>query len=285
MIVGAPKAGTTSLCHYLSEHPQVFMSNPKEVNYFSKKEIELQGLYYNDFRVKNLKEYNKLFESVVDEKAVGEGSVSYLFYPQTPYKIKATIPNIKIIILLRCPVERSYSHYLMDYRMGLVDLPFEDIVFRRGENKNIDLFYQQYVELGFYYEQVKRYLDIFGYEKVKICLQDDLRIDANKIISDLYDFLGIDKSFVPDFKRNHNSYLMPKNKIIHKIYASKIIRSLMSQVFSDVLKEKIKDFFFERKIKPKVNKKVKIYLRDLYKNDIHKLEYLIGNDLSNWYKQ
>ena len=143
IIVGAPKAGTTSLYHYLSEHPQVFMSDPKEVNFFSKEEIEAQGLYYQDFKAKDLNSYEKLFNEGIGKKAVGEGSVSYLFYPDTPAKIKASIPEVKIIILLRNPVERGYSHYLMDYRMGLTDLSYEEIVYKTSSHKNLNLYYQQ----------------------------------------------------------------------------------------------------------------------------------------------
>lgn len=285
IIVGAPKAGTTSLYHYLSEHPQVFMSDPKEVNFFSRDEIEAQGLYYDSFRAKNRSEYENLFAKVTDEKAVGEGSVSYLFYPQTPAKIKGTIPDVKIIILLRDPVERGFSHYLMDYRMGLVDLPFEQIIHKTVKHKNLDLYYQQYVELGFYYEQVKRYLDLFGKEQVKIYLQEDLRSNTEGVILDLYDFLGIDKSFMPNVEREHNAFSMPKNRLIHKLYASNAMRSMVSALFPDAFKETVKNLFFERKQKPKLDAKTKEYLKGLYKNDVQKLERLIGRNLPFWYKE
>lgn len=282
IIVGAPKAGTTSLYHYLSEHPQVFMSEPKEVNYFSREEIEAQGLYYDSFKAKTLSEYEQLFASVTDEKAVGEGSVSYLFYTQTPAKIKAAIPDVKIIILLRDPVERAFSHYLMDYRMGLVDLPFEEIVYKKGNNKRLDLYYQQYVELGLYHEQVKRYFDLFGEKQVKIYLQEDLRSNTEGVILDLYDFLGIDKSFMPNVEKEHNAFSMPKNRLIYKLYASNIVRSIVSTLFPDAFKEVVKNLFFERKQKPKLDAKTKEYLRSLYKNDVQKLEQLIRRDLSKW---
>ncbi len=285
LIVGAPKAGTTSLYHYLSEHPQVFMSEPKEVNYFSKCEMAAQGLYYNAFKTKNLTEYKKLFVDASDEKAVGEGSVSYLFYPETPTKIKETLPNVKIIILLRSPVDRGYSHYLMDFRMGLTNLFYEEIVYKTSKHKNLNLYYQQFVELGLYYEQVKRYLDIFGKEQVKIYLQEDLRIESEKIILDLYNFLDIDSSFMVDTTQEHNAFSMPKNKLIHKLYASHTIRFITKTIFSNTVKEKVKNLFFERKKKPKLNQKLRADLTKIYKEDIQKLEKLIDRDLSVWYKE
>jgi len=285
IIVGAPKAGTTSLYHYLSEHPEVFMSEPKEVNYFSKIEIEQQGLYYQDFKAKDLKSYEAIFNSVSNEIAIGEGSVSYLFYPETPKKIKATIPDVKIIILLRDPIERAHSHYLMDFRMGLVNLSFEEIVYKTSDHKKIDLFYQQYIELGLYYKQIKRYIDTFGNAQIKIFLQEDLKNNTEKVIFDLYSFLDIDNSIIIDTNQQHNAFSMPKNKVIHQLYSSYIIRSLIKTIFTEKIKEKIKNIFFERKKKPKLNYKTKEYLQKIYFEDIKKLESLINQDLSQWYKE
>ncbi len=285
IIVGAPKAGTTSLYHYLSEHPQIFMSTPKEVNYFSKEEIEGQGLYYKDFKANDFVEYESLFTGVSDERAIGEGSVSYLFYPETPKKIKKALPNVKIIILLREPVSRGFSHYLMDYRLGLVDASFEEIVFKRCTHKTSHLYFQQYVELGLYFEQVKRYLSTFGNNKVKIYLQDDLRQDPKKMFNDLFEFLEIDNVIIPNIDRQHNVFSMPRNGLIHSLYASPIIRSTISRIFPEVAKEKIRDVFFERKKKPELEKKSRQHLIDYFQKDIQQLERLIERDLSHWYRK
>jgi len=283
IIAGAPKAGTTSLYHYLSEHPQVFMSEPKEVNYFSKEEILQQGLYYKDFKAKDLQEYEQLFETVTDEKAIGEGSVSYLFYPKTPKKIKECIPNVKIIMILRSPLERGYSHYLMDYRLGLVDLTYEDIVYKKSNHKYRDLYYQQYVEVGLYYAQVKRYLDLFDKKQIKIYFQEDLREDTNIIIDDLYKFLNIAKTFTTDTDKQHNAFSMPKNKIIKKLYSSHSIRTTLSKIFPQFLKDFLLNNLFERNKKPVLNNEIKAYLLSIYKPDIQKLEKLLGKNLSHWY--
>lgn len=283
IIVGAPKAGTTSLYHYLSEHPQVFMSDPKEVNYFSGEEIESQSLYYNYNKTNSFEEYKELFVDASAEKAIGEGSVSYLFYPKTPQKIKDVLPDVKTIILLRNPLERGYSHYLMDYRLGLVDLTYDELVYKSKTHKNLDLYYQQYVELGLYYEQVKRYLDIFGKEQVKIYLQEDLRNNQDQVIDDLYSYLNIDKSFSPNMDKEHNAFSLPKNRLIHKIYSSYMIRTLLSKLFPSSAKEFLLNMFFERSKKPEMNPKTKEYLLNLYKPDIINLEKLIDRDLSSWY--
>ena len=189
IIVGAPKAGTTSLCNYLSEHDEIFMSTPKELNFFSHNEIIKQNLYYKDFYVACLEEYESHFDKAVKKKAVGEGSVSYLFYPQTPIKIHKIIPDVKIIIMLRDPSERAISHYLMDVKLGLVKKCLKQIYLEKDNN---NLYYQQYIKLGLYAEQVKRYIDVFGNSKVKIILQEDLASMGSQILREIYRFIDDD---------------------------------------------------------------------------------------------
>ena len=87
-IVGAPKAGTTSLYHYLNEHPEIVMSSQKETDFFSDESLQKQGLYYGKNRISTMEQYHALFENY-ENKVVGEASVSYLFYEDVPKKIKA----------------------------------------------------------------------------------------------------------------------------------------------------------------------------------------------------
>ena len=159
-IVGAPKAGTTSLYYYLNEHPEIEMSTQKETDFFSDSAIQKQGLYYGENRINTLEKYHNLFPTT-QEKKYGEASVSYLFYEDVPEKIKAYNSKGKIIIMLRNLVDRAFSHYLMDYRLGLISSTLEEVIECKSYNKKSKLFYQQYIELGLYFKQVKRYLEIY----------------------------------------------------------------------------------------------------------------------------
>ena len=149
-IVGAPKAGTTSLYAYLSMHPEVFMpSTIKEPDYFSHKAILAQNLYYNTTHVTNLEEYLDLFSLANGEKAIGEASVSYLYYQEAARNLYDFNPEARIIIILREPVERAFSHYLMDARLGLIKATFDDIVFEKLSGQPYaDMYYQQVVSFG-----------------------------------------------------------------------------------------------------------------------------------------
>ena len=284
IIVGAAKSGTTSLYHYISSHPNLYMSIPKEINFFSSQEINKQNLYYNYHSVDSLDEYKKYFQKAKNSSVIGEGSVSYLFYPSVPERIKELLPDVKILILLRSPVERAFSHYLMDYRMGLINCSFEDVVYRRSTDKKINLFFQQYIELGLYHDQVKRYLDVFGRERVKILLQEDLRNLKDKTMKDIFDFLDVDVSYEPDMSQEYNSFSMPKNAFVKKLYSSYFNRVLVGRLFSDTLKKKLKKILFQIKVKPTIEPETSFYLHRLYEKDIHNLEGLIARDLSSWKK-
>ena len=173
-IVGAPKAGTTSLHYYLNEHPEILMSSVKEPDFFLEKEIDDLGLYYGTTRIETSDKYHNLFSDKKDEEIFGESSVSYLYYPEVPKRIKEYNTEAKIIIMLRNPVDRAFSHYLMDFKLGLLSDKFEDVF-----NKKEGLKFQQYFLLGNYYEQVKRYFDKFSKENVHIIWYSDFKTSCS----------------------------------------------------------------------------------------------------------
>ena len=281
-IVGTPKAGTTSLYFYLEEHPEIFMSPIKETNYFSYDEIKEQGLYYNEEHVRTLDEYMNQFAGVTQQKAIGEASVSYLFYPSVPGKIKAFNQDGRIIMILRNPIDRGFSHYLMDKRLGFVKSSLKDIVDRKDKSPQNDLYYQQYVSLGCYYDQVKRYIDIFGRDKVKIFLYEDVVKNINGVVKDVYNFLEVDADYTANTNKKHNTFLAPKNPLIEKLYASKYFRVMVKKMFGDGLQAWIKNTFFQKEKKPALDPQLKASMLEIFKNDILNTSELIGRDLSKW---
>lgn len=284
-IVGAPKAGTTSLYYYLKRHPEVFMSSIKEPNYFSYDETIKQNLYHKEKGVGTLEEYLELFASANGRhKAVGEASVSYLFYPSVAAKIKEMVPDAKIIMSLRNPVDRAFSHYYMEHKLGYVNVPLEDIVNKKSKHKYAHLWYQQYVELGLYYEQVKRYLDIFGKDNVRIFIYDELSENMEGMILNVFDYLGIDRSYIPELEGKYNTYSTPRNTFFHAIYAQKNLRSLARKIIPDDKVELIKNLFLTRRKKPDKHDETVDLMHEIYKPDIIQLEKLLNKDLSRWYE-
>ena len=284
-IIGAPKAGTTSLYHYLKNHPDIYMSPVKEPNYFSYADIVTQKLYYHECGIESLQGYEKLFAGVNRHKAIGEASVSYLYYPDVALRIKNTITDAKILILLRNPVDRSFSHFLMDQRLCYINLSFENVVRKVVRHPNLELYCQQYVELGLYHEQVKRYIDIFGEDQVKIVLTEDMKEDTAKVLHSVFEYLGVKNQPPADKDRKHNVYKKPRNNIVGRFYASKKLRSMLKFLFPAFITERIKNNIFVKEDKPALSEDTRAYLTGLFANDVKKLESLIGRDLSHWYEK
>ena len=281
-IVGAPKAGTTSLYHYLSEHPEVFMSREKETDFFSNEELKELSSYYKSKSVASLDAYKLQFEGATDAKILGEGSVSYLYYPKVPVKIKEYNPSSKIIIMLRHPVDRAYSHYLMDYRMGLIDVSFEEVMNGKGIEAN-KVFYQQCIELGFYYAQVKRYLDVFGTSNVHLIEYESFKSNTSEEMQKVFEFIDIDLIFSPNINKVHNRFLMPSNNYLKKLYAQVWLRKVLVFILPNNVVEKVKGVFFKQS-KPKLSSVLRNQLLEIYAEDISQLEKMLNLDLSEWRK-
>lgn len=282
-IVGAPKSGTTSLYHYLSKHPQVEMSSQKEPDYFSDKAIHEQGMYYAKNRVDTLDKYESLFvqkESVV----YGEASVSYLFYENVAEDIKKYNPNAKIIIMLRDPIERAFSHYLMDYRLGLISDSFENVLAKISKHKNAHLFYQQYIEVSKYAKQIQRYLDFFKKENILFIDYEDFKKNVSKTVDQVYNFLNISSEFVADINTKHNTFIMPKNKIIRLIYSFVFLRKILIFLFPVYLVKNISVLLFKSDKKPELLKETRSLLSIIFNDDIKKMEEVLAKNYSKWIK-
>jgi len=282
-IVGAPKAGTTSLYHYLDEHPEIEMSSKKEPDYFSDKPIQEQGMYYGKNRINTLDKYESLFaqkEGVI----YGEGSVSYLFYENVAEDIKKYNPNAKIIIMLRNPVDRAFSHYLMDYRLGLVSNSFEEIINKKSKYKSAHLFYQQYIEVSEYAKQIQRYCNVFSTDNLLLIDYEDFKGDVVGTVDLVYNFLKVSTEFVADVNTKHNTFTMPKNKGIRFIYSFVFLRKTLTFIFPKSLVKNIKGLLFKADKKPKLLEETRNQLKQFFSDDVRELGGVLGKDYSKWTK-
>ena len=295
LIVGAQKSGTTSLYNYLKQHFEIFMPDKlKEPKFFVaplfKKINHDQPLWANfmDTIIFEWQDYLKLFENVQKEKAIGESSVTYLYYYETAIiLIKKYLGNTKIIMSLRNPIDRAFSGYLHSRRDNRENLSFEDALKEENKRKRqkwIPLYH--YISIGFYYNQVKAYLDNF--DQVKICLYDDLKRDTLGLVKGMYEFLEVDTSFTPDVNIRYNVTGIPKSKFIHQfLEESNTLKSVVKPIFNVLvpqgkwlkIREKIK---IKNLQKPQMKPETREYLKDLYREDILKLQDLMKRDLSIW---
>ena len=281
-IVGAPKAGTTSLYYYLDQHPEINMSSIKEPNFFSHKFINKQGLYYQNRNIERIEEYHNLFQKSKERLIYGEASVSYLFY-DVAESIKNYNPNAKIIIILRNPVSRAFSHYLMDYKLGFLKESFSNIVERKSTDVKSNLFYQQYIELSQYFKQVERYYQVFDNKNILIINYEDFINNTHSCLCSVSNFLEVDSEYDFNFKKKHNKSSMPRNKLLHFLYSISFIRRL-GCLLPLRLKNLIKVMILKNNAKPIMQYNTQERLKSLFKDDLIKLDILLNSNFATWIK-
>ncbi|CAN5399610.1 sulfotransferase [soil metagenome] len=311
LIVGAAKCGTTSLYHYLLQHPDVYMSPIKEPNHFSTDILpeKFSPMYLQHEKEKRLnireyvngpmlasrkvwgayvhdsEDYQKLFKFAAGKKAIGEISNSYLFSNVAADRIRKEFPDMKIVMILRQPAERAYSHYMANLRDGRTVLSFrdelEDDAAKSEKGWGIS---HVYYELGLYSKQVQRYLNNFPADQVNIFLFDDLKKDTAGVAKNLFNYLNIPDNINLNYTERRNEALMPKNKHLVRWLTKTGIKKRLLHIFPEKRQEAIKGLFFSKKAVPKLSMEDRKWLTEKYRTDILELEKIINRDLSAWLK-
>ena len=281
LIIGAQKAGTTSLYYYLNQHPEIYMSPVKEPRFFYPEFYTKDKLRPCQREVPlSLEEYRSLFAGVSTETAIGEASTDYLHSPTAPEQISKTLPDVKLIAILRNPVERAFSAFCYQARDGYENLNFAEAIADTQSGL------RDYVRLGFYYSQIKRYFDIFDREQLKVYFTNDLYRDPNSMLVDICNFLDVSSEFEPSLEKKNVSGI-PKSRLLHDIFLKdNPVKSLLKPLFSDRLRKQIQTKV--RKVnlaeKPTLDPGLRQKLTNIYQEDISKLQDLLDCDLSAWTK-
>lgn len=294
LIIGAAKAGTTAAYRYLQQHPQIYMSPHKEPRFFALegKPLDFRGPGDRSrFRfVTDIESYRALFDDVTDEIAIGEASPWYLYVPQAPERIVRYLPNVKLIAILREPVERAYSNFLHAVREGLEPLrDFTQAMAAETERIESNWSYRwHYKQKGFYYIQLKRYFDLFSREQIAIYRYEDFTNNTVEVMQDMFRFLSVDPSFVPDTTQKHNVSAMAKNKDLEEFLTrSNPLKSIISPLLPSVkLRRQLKNHLLKLNLQPKPQLQAEIkeqYLSE-YHQDVLQLQDLTQQDFSRWLK-
>ncbi len=299
LLIGAGKSGTTSIHNYLDQHPEIYMSPVKEPNYFALMgqqkttgydEDDPDGYFHYPWAVTNWDDYQKLFDGVTNEKAIGEASTMYQYMPLVPERVKETLPGVKLIAIFRNPAERLYSRFMHLARENREPTPdFKDCLVKG----NIWWKKNDLVQEGFYYSHMKRYFDLFEKENIKIFLYEDLIKDAPNLIKNMYNFLDVDESFEPNTSVQFNASGKIKNKFVDVLIGQNSILKKGVQKLSPGAVSKAKDSLWMQKTLNKMRKKnlskppmdISIkqeLLKRVYGQEIEQFEQLIRRDLSAW---
>ena len=297
LLIGVPKAGTSSLYHYLRQHPEIYMPSPpyKEPNFFAfeGEQLNFTGpgddrAALNKYTITDLEAYQKLFQEVKDEVAIGEASIIYLYLPKTAAAIKYYIPNVKLIVVFRHPVERAFSHFLHLRRIGrewLTD--FSQAL--QEETNRIARGYApawHYGQVGFYSHQLKRYFDIFERSQMRVYLYEDWKSNPIDFIRDIFQFLGVNDRFIPDMSTKHNvSNVVNQNRALYNFLTQENpIKTALRAIIPAKLRQPIatKAYKNNRMKAPQLTTEMRKKWIPLFRKDIEQLQELIQRDLSQW---
>ena len=293
LIIGTQKAGTTALANHLQQHPQIYLSPLKEPGFFDfeDRQPDFRGpgdreLYH--FVITNIEAYRRLFQGVSDEIAIGEATTWYLYSPKAPERIHHYIPNTKLIVILRNPVERAYSafmHAIRDSRETVTDfaLALQEEELRIERNWE---YLWRYKQMGFYYVQLKRYFALFDRNRIRVYLYEELKNNPIALMQNICQFLNVDETIISGLLPRRNVSGIPKNKLLDYLLKKqnfKLLKAPFKLLLSSKMRENIIVNLKNRNLtKPQISPILRSQLAKVYREDILKLQELIERDLSSW---
>jgi hypothetical protein len=280
LVIGAESSGTTSLYQYLRQHPQIFMSPIKEPNFFAYDEAAHRNRH-DVFPIRSFVDYQALFFGVRGQRAIGEASTTYLYCSAAPDRIKEALPGVRLIAMLRDPVERAHTAYLTIARAGREKRTFAQVV-RDARNGEACV----YVDRGAYHGQLARYADRFARDQWAVYLFDDYKRDPISVLHRIFRFLDVDDAFVPDVSVKHNVSGLPKSKLLERLLRRNSFTVAVKRHLPDWARRTVDDavsaIHRANRVKPTIDPEIRQELIALYRDDILKLQDLIRQDLTAW---
>jgi len=299
-LVGAPQAGTTSLYAVLDQHPSVFMCPIKEPCFFAPEVADVtpraRQLYDADAAalrryldgplttkrahglVLDWDDYRSLFRHLRGETAIGEASVAYLASPAAAAAIRARLPDARIVMMLRNPVDRLFSRYLAARSHGERDA-FRGWLARIGAEDAARSTPGGSIWPGRYAVHLRRFLDVFPEERVRVFVYDDYVRAPRETLRELFAFLDVDPHVPVDVSERHNVTLAPRWPRLHQ-RVRPVARAAARMMSGPVLDRMRSWYLAPRQSVP--TREERAAGIDVYRDDIRELESLLGRDLSSW---
>lgn len=307
LIIGAYKCGTTSLVDYLGQHPQIFLPDLQEPNYWAstpeqeaaasgdRPQIEWEGVYRRP-RARNAAQYASLFADAPASARLGECSPEYLRNPIACPRIVAALPDVQLLAILRHPAERTLSDYQARVRDGLETAPLDVAIERSlvstapgtgtggtvdSESLNEDKTYD-YLRTGFYGAQLERYFAAFPAEQIKVLLTEDLR-DDGATLRETAGWLGVDPEWQPDVTATRNVSGAPRNKLIGTAYRlRRELRPWLKPIVPARVQHRVDGLLARGLVREAMTPQTRARLVDIFRDDVLTLQRLLDRDLSAW---
>jgi hypothetical protein len=269
-IAGAPRAGTSSLWDYLSQHPQIFMSRVKEPHFFSDFKPRLVPT------VKSESAYLGLFAHASPGQLLGEATPSYLHDPAAPARIARVCPDARIVVVLRDPVTRAYSDYWHKVRYGREARPFLERIQTQLGDEGRRRPGLGYVGAGLYAEPLERYLGTFD-GGVLVLFQEELAADTRREVRRILEFLGVEAAVADRIRLGvRNATALPRNALVRRLYRSPALRAAGVRIVPDSLQPGVERLLLRRDGVPPMEPEARRLLREFYASEPAELERLLG---------
>jgi len=269
LIIGAMKAGTTSLAYWLGEHPDVFLAPGKELRFFNVPQRWERGVDW----------YRSQFAGAEGTRAIGEATPGYLGHPRAPERIASVVPGARLIALLRHPADRAYSQYWLNRAIQKEARTFRQII--QEETSGTDLSYGFYLERGRYLKHLNELKEHFPEAAILPLLLDDLSADPAGTFARVCAHIGVDGSVLPpNVGKVYNARSALRSRpLSHAVRMFRARRLLSARMAGRI---NAWNGTTRSEPYPPMEPEIRAMLVELYEDQIPGLEQLLGRDLSSW---
>ncbi len=285
LVIGAYKSGTTALHHYLRAHPEIFIPQRKEPNFFAfADQVSPFDFPAASTSIRDRTSYDRLFLGAQNNQKLGEVSPAYLAVSSACDRIRVDAPKTHLIAILRNPAERAYSDYLMYRRDGLEhEESFIDALHKQNSRDSSVDPTSHYVSTGFYFKQLGPYFKTFRHDQIRILLHEELSTDREGVLRNLFEFIGVDPTVEIADQDPSNVSGVPTSLPLRLAYT---FRNRFKNQLRNVIPAPIKrsiDAGLERHLtREPMPLEARAFLIDTYRTDVELLGTLIDRDLSSW---
>lgn len=284
-VVGAQKCGTTSLHSYLEAHPAIYLPEGKETKFFADDTRYVKGIeYYQDY----------WFSGVTAGQLIGEVDPDYMYFDVALDRMAGIldIKKTKFLFIFREPASRAFSHYLMSYRRGLDPLSFEEAIAAEPERIRKGYFeklHYSYLDRGYYYRQVMRFLERVDKEQILFILTEDLAKDAERVMAEVFCFLEIENYESPIFRKRLLAAKVPRSvKLVQAIKSNGVHKNLFRLLLPvPAIRKNLRQGILRWNETDDIDITLSDYTHDqlkaMFLEENMKLSKLIGRDLADWF--